>query len=331
MADIGEPYLNCKSFTLTKINDTHITEAITFCKNLFDKSQKKNKNKKKKNSNNSKKNNKKKDVLDDVSECIVIRQTEYEKKKSEEKRLAWNGKLEMMQQRDFYKAIERKVLQAVKKVQKEVDSNSTDELEVKQFAILCSLPKCKKQIHHYDNKYNKRYKRYYIILSLMEGTTVSVKIEGNEGVEHIIGLSPKAMLLFNDRCYHAGGEYQKTNFRFYFMIAPKDMPEEGLNDNTIQLATSKGVLCSYCLEKTIKSKEVLQNRTLPRAFYEHRKKCKQYWMIEHKMSDDEAEQEALYWIGEKMESNAKSNAKRNEKKEEANEQGCKRKYSNIEE
>lgn len=118
-----------------------------------------------------------------------------------------------------------------------------------------------------------------------------------------------------------------NNYRFYFMVAPKDMPKEGLNENSIQLDTSKGVLCSYCMEERIKSKKVPTDRKIPRAFYDHYIKCKEYWMIEREMSEDEAEVEALCCIYEKMVRNKKSNAKRKEKKEEAKEQEHKRKHS----
>ena len=318
MADIGEPYLNCKAFTLA-IDDENITKALKFCTDEINQNKKKNK----------KKNN-------DVSKCISIRQVDVEHEKKDrtqnEKRLAWNVEHHMMQQREFYREIEREVLNTVKKVQKAVDKDATEELEVKQFTVLFSRRGCKKQVHHFENVHDPQYKRYYINLSLMEGTSVSVKIFGNEGIEHTIGLSPKSMVLFNDKCYHAGGEYKKkSNYRFYFMVAPKDMPKEGLKNNSIQLGfdSGKGVLCSYCLEERIKSKEVPKDRKKARAFYDHYIKCKQYWMIEKEMSEDEAEIEALYWIGKKMERNEKSNAKRKKKKEEAKEQERKRKHSNT--
>ncbi|GFH57122.1 predicted protein [Chaetoceros tenuissimus] len=150
---------------------------------------------------------------------VVSQKREEKNTKDEEKdkkRLIKKMKLEDVTGKSWYKQIAQEITDRIKQIH--------PDLEIDKFAILKSLAGCPQQWFHTDNKPSPHHKRYSIIFSLMEGTSMVFK-EPNcpDDFEWSIGISPGTFVIFNDESRHAGAAYMDQNIRFFFTASvPKD-------------------------------------------------------------------------------------------------------------
>lgn len=164
---------------------------------------------------------------------------------------------------------------------------------VKKFAILKAIDGCPRQIFHYDNSAKSPKKRYSLIFSIMDGTSMVFKDpDGNLKFPWSVDLSPGSAVCFNDFTLHAGASYNRLNYRFFFAASPEEDDEEETSNNihVVPDNNEKSWTCQYCGHKArIDADTTDRGRSNENK---HKKICVQSLMKRKNMDEKSASAEA---------------------------------------
>lgn len=205
------------------------------------------------------------------------------------------------------------------------------DLEIDKSKLLKSIKGCQQQDFHTDNDQEDDKKRYSIIFSLMEGTSVVFK-EANDPDDFGWSLQmPEAsMVIFRDESFHAGGAYNQDNFRLFFTASLKEKKRKRKNIYGTgkckpkkeeiyvqQQTTVDGNLCPGCGMTILSKKGTKDNGKSARA--KHIAKCVEYLVMKG-MSEENAKKQRREKLdkGRKATADCRERRKVKAEQEEAN-------------